>query len=39
MRKQFQVTGVFKDIPRNSHLKFEAAFSNAKYFKILEFCK
>ena len=32
-RKQFQVTGVFKDIPRNSHLKFEAAFSNLSTLK------
>ena len=31
--KQFQVTGVFKDIPRNSHLKFEAAFSNISTLK------
>ena len=31
--KQFQVTGVFKDIPRNSHLKFEAAFSNMSTLK------
>ena len=31
--KQFQVTGVFKDIPRNSHLKFEAAFSNVSTLK------
>ncbi len=34
-KEEYEITGIFKDIPENSHLKFDALFSFESLFKIL----
>lgn len=34
-RANYEITGVFKDVPENSHLKFDALFSFASYIKLI----
>jgi putative ABC transport system permease protein len=34
-KEEYEITGIFKDVPGNSHLKFDALFSFESLFKIL----